>query len=82
MDAKKWLEKNFLFHSNGVPNAMEEYASYKTKELEDKIQSFREYLKLSCIYFEDESNDTKYHKNANRQHLQNFDRHFNLKNES
>ena len=57
MNAKEWLISKIDYFSKGewnkhpvtvddefIASQMEEYASYKTKELEDKIQSFRELL--------------------------------------
>jgi len=56
MNAKEIMQKYYLTKANyqsqdgsyftveNIEVAIEEYASYKTKELEDKIQSFRELL--------------------------------------
>ena len=62
MNAKEWLISKIDYFSKGewnkhpvtvddefIASQMEEYASYKTKELEDKIQSFRDKLK-KCAY--------------------------------
>lgn len=71
MTEKEFIENNPIFHPNGVPNAMEEYTSYKTKELKDKIQSFRKQLHTiskGIVY-----------KNILPDILEQFDKHFNLK---
>ena len=61
MNAKEIMQKYYLTKANyqsqdgsfftveNIEAAIEEYASYKTKELEDKIQSFRDKLK-KCAY--------------------------------
>ena len=86
MNAKEWLEKEGLYDSNNITysdrlkplkyfnlsNTLDKYASYKTRELEEKIQSFRdklENLQKEIVY--------DYENIISEIVLKEFDKHFN-----
>lgn len=83
MTAKEWLSDYDLENSSfDIEMSHEDYAYYKTKELEDKIQSFRD--KLTKCMNENycmEDNNTNIFAEAMSWRAE-FDEHFNLKNES
>lgn len=92
MNAKEWL----IFKIDGyleeygqtghddhfMELQMEEYASYKTKELEDKIKSFRDKL-TKCMdeHYSMEDDNTNIFTEAMGWRKE-FDKHFNLKDEN
>jgi hypothetical protein len=75
LTAKEWLKKEITsFDDSVLDDMMERYASYRTKELEEKIMEFRNNIgNKSKIW---ESWDTT------PSLLQQFDEHFNITSET
>jgi len=95
LTAKEWLDENLIVDSlltaKEIPNmdidcyetcsgAMEKYANYKNKALEDRIKEFRELLKESDVSYGEQCVMPKVKGSYDLyKQIEVFDEHFNIK---
>jgi hypothetical protein len=81
LTAKEWLETVILTKGCADPDTMERYASYRTRELEEKIMQFRKFLQNNMQVFLSPNNEFQQHI-ISGELLVKFDKHFNITSET
>jgi Mg2+ and Co2+ transporter CorA len=82
LTAIEWLEKEITtFDDSVLDGMMEQYASYRTRELEEKIMQFRKFLQNNMQVFLSPNNEFQQHI-ISGELLVKFDKHFNITSET